>query len=151
MPSESVQLTPVPPKPTCVPNTLFSTAACNDLWRNYNQAVQQRAQEEMQMYVSRQKEIASSEATAPLQQQIAGLNKLVGDQQAQIKQMHEQAQTDSAAAVQARSVAHTQGMEEGAGIGLGATLLLFAMIFGIRKLSQKFAITAKPAARSASA
>jgi len=38
---------------------------------NYNQAVARRQQKEIQLYVKRQKELASQAATAPLQQQIA--------------------------------------------------------------------------------
>jgi len=66
--------TQVPPKPTC--HLFFSTGPCADMWRNYNQALAQRQREELQLYVNRQKALASSNATAPLQQQIADLNKL---------------------------------------------------------------------------
>ena len=60
-------------------------------WRNYNQTVLQRTREELQreelqLYVDRQKELASTQATAPLQQLIADLNKLATDQQAQIEE-----------------------------------------------------------------
>src|SRR6267378_5347222 len=79
---QTPQLTVVPPKPTCT--LIFQTGSCADLWRNYNQAVARRQQEEIQLYVNRQKELASQAATAPLQQQIADLTKLSADQQAQI-------------------------------------------------------------------
>src|SRR5947209_4464504 len=36
------QLTQVPPKPSCNPNVLFHTTACEDLWNAYNAALQQR-------------------------------------------------------------------------------------------------------------
>ncbi len=42
-----VQLTQVPPKPTCT--LIFNTGSCSDLRRNYNQAVQQRTREELQL------------------------------------------------------------------------------------------------------
>jgi flagellar biosynthesis chaperone FliJ len=42
--------------------------------------------------VNRQKELASQQATAPLQQQIADLNKLISDQQAQIAKLQQQMQ-----------------------------------------------------------
>lgn len=156
--SAPVQLTPVPPKPTCT--LIFNTGSCADLWRNYNQSVQQRAREELQLYVNRQKELASSQATAPLQQQIADLNKLVSDQQDQIKKLQEQMQADSAAALQqtqaastaalqAKSAAHTLGLEEGAGVGVGASVLLFGFIFGIRRLTRNFTVTKKSRAASA--
>src|SRR6266581_9721241 len=82
-----VQLTNVPPKPTCnaAALPLFGGGpVCQEQWNSYNQAVQQRAREEIQLYVNRHKDLASQQATAPLQQQIADLNKLVSDQQAQI-------------------------------------------------------------------
>src|SRR5229473_1382086 len=84
-PDAPVQLTPVPPKPTCNANNIFNGQMCADSIRAYNQALAQRQQEEMQLYVNRQKQQASAQATAPLQQQIASLNKLTADQQAQIK------------------------------------------------------------------
>jgi hypothetical protein len=152
MQSESpVQLTPVPPKPTCIPNTLFSSAACNDLWNAYNQATQQRAREELQLYVNRQKDLASSQATAPLMQQIADLNKLTTDQQGQIKKLHEQMQADATAAQQAKSAAHTQGLQQGMGIGVGTMLILFGLIYAIKKFMGNFTVTKRPQTRAASA
>ena len=68
------QLTQVPPKPTCV--IILRNGSCADLWRAYNQALALRTREEIQIYVSRQKELASQQATAPLQQQIDDLNQL---------------------------------------------------------------------------
>lgn len=143
----SIQLTQVPPKPTCM--QIFNTGSCTDLWRNYNQAVQLRTREEVQLYVNRQKELASSQATAPLQQQIADLNTLIADQQRQIKKMQEQMQVDSAAALRASSAAHTEGLQLGTGIGVGAALLLLGVSLGIRKLARTFTLVEK--ARSASA
>lgn len=152
------QLTQVPPKPSCT--QLFKTGTCADLWRAYNQALAQRRTEELQLYVNRQKEIASSQAAAqtaaPLQQQIGNLNKqiadlnaLSADQQGQIKKLQQEMQADSVAALQAKSDAHTQGMEQGGGIGAGAMLLLVGIIFGAKKLTGSR--TAKPLARSTSA
>src|SRR6266700_3537327 len=94
-------LTQVPPKPTCTP--ILTNGACANLWRNYNQALVQRQREELQLYVTRQKELATSAATGPLQQQIADLNKLVTDQQAQIKKLQDQMETDAVVALQAAS------------------------------------------------
>ena len=149
-----VQVTNIPPKPTCMPQalTIFGGGpACQDRWNAYNQAVQQRKVEELQLYVNRQKELASSQATAPLQQQIADLNKLVTDQQAQVKKMQEQIQADATAALQAKAAANTEGLEFGAGIGVGATLVLFAVIFGIKRAMSNFTVTKKPQAQSAAA
>ena len=99
----------------------------------------------------RQKDLASSQATAPLQQQIAELNKLTADQQGQIKKLHDQMQADGTAALQAKSLAHSQGLQQGAGIGVGASLILYGLAFGIKKLLGGFTITKKPQARAASA
>ena len=135
-----VQLTQVPPRPTCSPSA-FSGADCQDRWRLYNQAAHQ--------------------ATAPLQQQIENLSKLASDQRAQIKELSDQIQADSIAAlqvkfdyttaVQAKTAAHTEGLQQGVGIGMGATLLLFVLMFGIRRLTRNFKVSEKPQARAASA
>src|SRR5438067_11195688 len=92
-----VQLTTVPPRPTCNPNNLFTGSDCQDRINLYNQALQQRQRDELQLFLNRQKEIASSQATAPLQQQITDLTKLntdlkklADDEQQQITSLHEQ-------------------------------------------------------------
>ena len=61
-----------------------------------------------------------------------------------------QAKFDSATAVrQVKTAAHTEGLQQGAGIGMGASLLLFGLIFGIRRMmTSPFK---KPQARAASA
>src|SRR6266849_4152366 len=138
---QTPQLTVVPPKPTCT--LLFKTGSCADLWTNYNQAVARRQQEEIQLYVNRQKELASEAATAPLQQQIADLTKLSADQQAQISKLHEQMQSDATAALEARQNAHQQGLWEGIGIGGAGMLVLIAVVLGIRRISRSFTITKK--------
>jgi hypothetical protein len=118
--------------------------------------------EELQLYVDRQKELASTQATAPLQRLIADLNKLATDQQAQIKKLSDQIQSDATALIQAKSdyatavlqaktAAHTEGLQQGAGIGMGGTLLLFGLIFAVRRLTRNFTVTKKPKARAASA
>jgi hypothetical protein len=140
-PAATEQLTPVPPKPTCV--IILRNGACADLWRNYNQAVATRVGEQIKIYAKRQAELAS----APLQQQVADLTKLSTDQQNQIKTLQEQIQADSAASLQEKSAAHRDGLEYGSGIGAGATLLIFGLIFGFRN----FSVTKKPQSRAASA
>lgn len=138
---QTPQLTVVPPKPTCT--LLFRTGSCADLWRNYNEAVARRQQEEIQLYVNRQKELASQAATAPLQQQIADLTKLTGDQQAQISKLQGQMQADATAATEGRQNAHQQGLLEGVGIGGAGVLILIAVVLGVRRLSRGFTITKK--------
>ncbi len=138
---QTPQLTVVPPKPTCT--LIFNTGACADLWRNYNEAVARRQQEEIQLYVNRQKELASQAATAPLQQQIADLTKLNGDQQAQISKLQKQMQSDASAALEARQNAHQQGLWEGVAIGGAGVLILIAVVLGVRRISRSFTITKK--------
>jgi len=146
---QSTQLTQVPPQPTCT--QIFNTGTCADLWKNYRQALAQRQREEAQLYVNRQREQASSEATAPLQQQIVDFKKLVADQQGEIKKLQEkmqqQIQADSATTQQAKSAVHSQGLQQGVGIGVAISLLLFGVIFGIKKLTGR--VRTKPQARAA--
>jgi hypothetical protein len=59
--------------------------------------------EEIQFHPNRQRKLAASPASAPLQQQIADLNKLVANQQAQTKKLIGQIQTDSALALQSKA------------------------------------------------
>ena len=79
------------------------------------------------------------------------LNKLTADQQAEIKRLHEQMQADLNASLEAKSAAHHEGLQHGLGIGVGATLVLFVLIFGIRGVVKNFTVTKKPQARGASA
>jgi hypothetical protein len=144
-----VQLTPLPPKPTCV--IILRNGACADLWRNYNQAVAQRVGEQIKLYVNRQSQLASSQATAPLLEHIADLTKLTTDEQAQIKTLQEQMQSESVAALQAKTDAHTEGLQKGAALGAGGILLLAGLVFGIKKLTQDFTVTKKEHAKAAAA
>ena len=131
-----LHLTQMPPRPTCSPSA-FSGADCQDRWHIYNQAAHQVA--------------------APLQQQIEDLNKLTTDQQAQIKKLSDQIEADSvvaiqakldyATAVRAKTAAHTEGLEQGIGIGVGAMLILCGLIFAIRRLNRNLKDTEKPEAR----
>jgi hypothetical protein len=138
---QTPQLTVVPPKPTCT--LLFQTGSCYDLWRNYNQAVARRQQEEIQLYVNRQKELASQAATAPLQQQIADLTILTEGQQAQIRKLQQKIESDASAALEARLNAHQQGLWEGIAIGGAGVLVLIAVVLGVRRISRSFTITKK--------
>jgi hypothetical protein len=140
-PEAPAQLAPLPPKPTCV--IILRNGACADLWRNYNQAVAQRLGEQIKIYANRQAQLAS----APLQQQVTDLTKLNADEQAQIKDLQEQIQADSAAALQEKSAAHRAGLEYGSGIGAGVMLLVCGLMFALRN----FSVTKKPLSRAASA
>src|SRR5580704_14199315 len=112
-PEAPAQLTPLPPKPTCV--IILRNGACADLWRNYNQAAAQRLGEQIKIYANRQAQLEA----APLQQQVTDLTKLTTDEQEQIKTLQAEMQADSAAALQAKSDAHREGLEYGGGIGAG--------------------------------
>jgi hypothetical protein len=137
----TVQLTSVPPKPTCV--RLFNTGACADLWNVYNQARAQRETEELQIYVDRQKQLASDAAAAPLQQQITDLNKLVSDQQDQIGKLQAEIQSDAAASLDAQSTARQSGSRKGFEFGVGSTVLLLLLICLVTWSARRFTITKK--------
>ena len=65
--------------------------------------------------------------------------------------MQEQMQADATAGLQAKAAAHTQGLEYGAGIGVGATIVLFAVILGLKKMMSNSTVTKKPQAQGAAA
>jgi hypothetical protein len=115
---------------------LFKTGPCADSWRNYNQALEQWNQQ----YVKLQEQSAASQATAPLQQQISTLQQQIADQHQQITALQQQI-----------PAAHTEGLLQGAGIGVGAFLILFAILFGINRLMGDFTVTKKPQTKAASA
>jgi hypothetical protein len=50
------------------------------------------------------------------------------------------------AALDAKAESHVTGIKEGTGIGVGAVLILFALIFGIMRLKQNFTVSRKVAA-----
>ena len=119
----------IPPKPTCNPNNVFTGAACQDRINLYNHAA--RLQQELQLYVDRQKALASAEA-APQQNTDPSkfsndMKKLADDEQVQIEKLQAQMQFDSAL-LQAKSSARKQGLEQGVGIGVGAMICLVLCI-----------------------
>ena len=128
------QVIQIPPKPTCNPNNVFTGSDCQDRINLYNQAV--RLQQELQLYVDRQKALASAQATAPQQNTDPSkfsndMKKLADDEQVQIEKLQAQMQFDSAL-LEGKSTAHKLGLEQGVAIGAGAILLL-RVIFGIMK------------------
>ena len=125
----------IPSKPTCNPNNVFTGSDCQDRINLYNHAV--RLQQELQLYVDRQKALASAQATAPQQNTDPSklsndVKKLADDEQVQIEKLQAQMQFDSAL-LQAKSAAHKLGLEQGVGIGAGVMLLL-PVIFAVKKL-----------------
>jgi hypothetical protein len=86
------------------------------------------------------------------------LNKLVSDQQEQIKKLSDQIQADAGASLQTKNDdANTalrekrSAFEEGFGIGAGVLLALSGIIFGITRLTRNFTVSKKPQSRAASA
>lgn len=114
-------ITPLPAKPRCIP--FYNGSPCDVAIKNYNQAVQQRNREQIQLYVN-QHALVTDEATASLQQQIP---------------------------LAAEARASAEGVHQGAMFGFGAALALFAVSYGIKKLFKNFNIRKKPRARAASA
>src|ERR1700732_2438165 len=128
-----VQLTQVPPEPTCS-RSLFS-GDCQHRWNIYNEALLRRTREELQKERS-----PSPQGPGLLAYQKAEIQ---ADAIAAL-----QATFDSADAVrQAKTEAHTEGLQQGAGIGMGASLLLFGLIFGIRRMMRTSPFK-KPQARA---
>jgi len=76
---------------------------------------------------------------------------LADDEHQQITMMQQQMQADASNALQAKSAAHVQGLQLGTGIGVGASLVLFGLIYSIRRLMCSFTATKKPQARATSA
>ncbi|MBZ5679567.1 MAG: hypothetical protein LAO24_05620 [Acidobacteriia bacterium] len=80
---------------------------------------------------------------------------MADDEQQQIKKLTDQIQADSAAAIQAKAddaaatlqaknAAHTAGLKSGIAIGVVGALVLLGLIFGIKKLTQRFSVVKKP-------
>jgi ElaB/YqjD/DUF883 family membrane-anchored ribosome-binding protein len=87
--------------------------------------------------------LASQAATAPLQQQIADITKLSADQQAHMRKLQQQMQSDASAAIEARQNAHQQGLWEGVAMGGAGVLVLIAVFLSVRRMSRSFTITKK--------
>ena len=66
--------------------------------------------------------------------------------QAEATADQQQTQANAAAALK-----QVRRFQRRAGIGAGAMLVLFGLVFGIRKLTQNFSVTKKPQSHAASA
>ena len=157
MQSSPVQLTQVPPKPTC--QQRLNTGLCADLWKNYNQAVQRSAlnklttdqQQAQQAQIKKLNDQIQADAAAVLQAKSDYASALV-QAKSDYASALVQAKSDYATAVvQAKTAAHTEGLQQGAGVGVGVTLLVFALRLGIKRLIRNFSGAQKPRARAASA
>lgn len=80
----------------------------------------------------------ASQTTAPLQ--ISTLQQQVVAQHQQISVLQQQIPD-----------ARTEGLMQGAGIGVGASLILFAILYGIHRSMGDYTVTEKPQAKAASA
>ena len=72
-------------------------------------------------------------------------------QQGRIQNLQQQLQAQNSAAPIAEVNAQAEGVQQGAILGFGAALVLFAILFGLSKLFKSFSHTNKPQARAASA
>jgi hypothetical protein len=72
-------------------------------------------------------------------------------QQERIQNLQQQLQAQNSAAPLAEVKAQAEGVQQGAMLGFGAALVLFAIFFGVKKLLKSFSIKKKPQARAASA
>jgi hypothetical protein len=72
-------------------------------------------------------------------------------QQDRIQNLRQQLQAQNTAAPIAEVKAQAAGVQQGAMLGFGAALVLFAIFFGVKKLFKSFGITKKLQARAASA
>lgn len=128
----------IPPKPTCDPNNVFTGSDCQDRINLYNHAAS--LQRELQLYIDRQKALASAQAATPQPNTDPSkfsndMKKLADDEQVQIDKLQAQMQFDSAL-LQAKAAAHKLGLEQGVGIGAGAMILL-TVIFAINKVMRR--------------
>lgn len=108
-------------KPNCL--VWYAGDPCDQQMQQYRQAAEAGKQQEWQ-----------SSVTAPLQKQIADQQKLISDQQHQIKilQLKMESQTLEASQSQARNEALLNGI----GAGVGAALALIVAVAGFRKLAR---------------
>jgi hypothetical protein len=84
--------------------------------------------------VNQQKELATKQAIAPLQQQITELNNKI--------------LSDAGTATQEKFAAYNSGMNHGLGYGVGASLVVYGIIFAIRRFARP---SQQPKANAASA
>jgi hypothetical protein len=88
----------------------------------------------VQLYVNRQKDIASQQAVAPLRQQITDLNNKI--------------LSSAGIAAQEKFAAYDSGMNHGMAFGVIASLIVYGVIFAIRRLKRS---SPQPKASAASA
>jgi uncharacterized protein YlxW (UPF0749 family) len=115
----------LPPVPLSRPNCLiwFPGDACDQQLQQYRQATDQRQQQEWQTAV-----------TSRYDQQIAGQQKRITDQQAQIKTL--QTKLDSQTTEALRSEARTQAFFDGLGGMIGIALAFLVVVASFRKLTR---------------
>jgi hypothetical protein len=154
------QVLPVPPmpqEPHCV--SIINGGTCDQLRAQYQQSLsyrqsvvthnalvigrQQAAQEAAA--AAQQAAAANNQQVQSLQQQIADLQHQRDQQvqalQKQLSDSQQEQQTQIVEAAKQKSAAHDEGFLHGASYGVGGTLLLFAVVYGIRRLLRRFTVT----------
>ena len=111
----------VPPKPDCL--VWFAGDPCDALVQQYNQATQQRLQQEWQIQV-----------TSALQKQIAEQQRQIGDQQTQIKALQLKMESQTMEALQ--NEARNQAFVDGVGVVVGTGLAFLVVVAGFRRLAR---------------
>jgi hypothetical protein len=121
MQAAQLPIPPVPAKPGCL--VWFAGDPCDQLIQQYNQAIAQRQQQEWQV-----------QATAPLEKQVAGQQKLIADQKNQIQAL--QLKLDSQTSEALQSQARSQAFVDGIGAVIGAGLAFLVTVIGFRRLTR---------------
>jgi hypothetical protein len=112
-------LLPSPPKPDCL--VWYAGDSCDVLIQQYDQAMQQRQQQEWQVQV-----------TGTLQKQIADQRKQLADQQTQIKALQLKIESQTMEALQ--NEARNQAFMDGIGVVVGTGLAFLVAVAGFRRL-----------------
>jgi len=115
----------LPPIPGSKPDCLiwFPGDACDQQLQQYRQAVEQRQQQELQNALN-----------ARYDKKIADQQKLIGDQQTQIRML--QTRLDSQTTEALRSEARTQAFFDGLGGVIGIVLAFLVALASFRKLTR---------------
>ena len=115
------QLVQLPQRPNCV--VRYAGDPCDELMQQYNQAVQQRQQQEWDATVA-----------APLRKQIAEQQKLIADQQNQIQSLQVKIESQTTAALQ--NEARNRAALDLVGACLGVGLAFFVAFAGFQRLAR---------------
>ena len=135
-PVPQAQLVQLPQRPNCV--VRYAGDPCDELMQQYNQALQQRQQQEWEASVA-----------APLRKQIADQQKLIADQQNQIYTLQVKIESQTTAALQ--SEARNRAALDLVGACLGVGLAFFVAFAGFQRLARNATLAKPDQGRAASA